>query len=431
MRLEFARPLNDRLLLVRPNGMQYGHLALEILMGLAKARADRTDVCFLTSGHVVSPPLLELESSEVRIVRPASVVRWWLRGRWWAAEVPEAAVVRRDAALEALYHETGNELSRHIVDESVPSDLRGLLRGLRLRIADRERRVRAERAISKPYFLRRLIVDPVPVSLRPRFGDRARAALLELGIPADARLVTIHAREAGFKRGMEVHEKHERLGKSWHRDDGTRNSRIDSYIPAVEHLASRGYRIVRIGDPTMTPLRHPAVVDLATSPSRSQAVEVECLLRSEFVLSGEAGPVGVSYLTNTPVLNVNVTDPISSYPVRKTGLYLLKHVVDVETRRELSAWDMLAVDYLSHVRDTARYRYQDNTSDEILAAVVEMLELLQGRMDETSVQRDYRQRATQAGEELTAELPFVRKWGPDDGFLGHGRMARICFDRAA
>ena len=175
--------------------------------------------------------------------------------------------------------------------------------------------------------------------------------------------------------------------------------------------------------------RRAGVVDLATASNRDQVVELWVLLRSDFFLSGEAGPVGVSYLTNTPLLTVNATDPISSYPIRSDGMYIVKRVVDRQTNQPLTLRDMLSDDYLANVRNISRFRYVDNTSEEIVASVVEMLAWLRGGGEETAFQRMYRDMAVEAGDSLRARLTYVRKWGADERFMGDGRIAAFFAER--
>ncbi len=421
--------MNGRVIFARPNGLQYGHLALEILMALAYARAEDAAVCLLPVGRPVNKALVDIESETVKISKPSGWQHLWLHSQWWFTRLPRRWNRQRDAALEALYHESGKELSRHMLKSNISAVLRSQLRTLRKWLAIREKHTRARCERAWPYLRRRLIATPLPVALRETVRQSACARAAELGIAPDARLVTIHAREHGFKRGREVHDKHRRQGKEHPRDDTSRNAYIESYLPAIEYLAQQGFTIVRIGDPSMTPFVHPAVVDLATSPQRTEAVEVDCLLRSTFLMSGEAGPVGVSYLTNTPVLNINVTDPIGSYPIRRTGLFLTKRVTERATGRILSCWDLLDPDYLKHLRNTKRFKYEDNSSKEIVSAVHEMLELITTPPPETMRQQEYRDRATTVAEEFGAHVTYLRKWGSDDGFLGYGRIAQVCLAR--
>ena len=52
-----------------------------------------------------------------------------------------------------------------------------------------------------------------------------------------------------------------------------------------------------------------------------------------------------------------------------------------------------------------------------------MLALLRGE-SECPEQRAFRARVTAAAVEMREHHSYVYKWGPDDGFLGEGRIAR-------
>ena len=126
---------------------------------------------------------------------------------------------------------------------------------------------------------------------------------------------------------------------------------------------------------------------------------------------------------------MNATDPISSYPIRSDGMYIVKRVVDRQTNQPLTLRDMLSDDYLANVRNISRFRYVDNTSEEIVASVVEMLVWLRGGGEETAFQRMYRDMAVEAGDSLRARLTYVRKWGADERFMGDGRIAAFFAER--
>jgi len=152
---------------------------------------------------------------------------------------------------------------------------------------------------------------------------------------------------------------------------------------------------------------------------------VDCLMRSAFFISAEAGPVGVSYLTNTPLLTVNATDPVSSYPIRDDGMYILKRIIDRQTGRPLTISELFSESYLRDLRNITRYSYIDNTSDEITQAVAEMLAWVRGDRTESEEQVRFRDMAAERGESLRAALTYVRKWGSDRGFIGDGRFCRF------
>ncbi len=204
-----------------------------------------------------------------------------------------------------------------------------------------------------------------------------------------------------------------------------RNSDITTYFPAVDHLVARGYWVVRLGDPSMEPVTRPGVVDLAPLRPETPGLDIFALTRSEFLLGSQSGPAEVALLTGTPRVIVNATDVVENWPIRPTDILLLKHVYDEEEGRTLSLDELLRPelrDPMRGLKGSPRYHFVDNTSDEILAAVQEMLDLLHKGTPETDDQRAYRDRATAAA----AALPRLR-CGADEGYLGDGRIARVAF----
>jgi putative glycosyltransferase (TIGR04372 family) len=230
----------------------------------------------------------------------------------------------------------------------------------------------------------------------------------------------VHIRESGFKH-LGGHEEAP--------FDVARNSRFDNYDRAFDLLLSRGYAVVRIGDPMMTPLRRQGVIDLATSPHRNDLLELWCLAKSSFHLGCDSGPGAVCLLLNTPTVLVNTTNPINTYPVRAGSIYIMKHAVDRQSGRELSLTDMLTEEYLANWRTTRRYKYIDNSAEEIYLAVQEMLEIVDGAGAETPEQAEYRRRVYEAVESLKPKVGYIRKWGTDDEFLGDGRICRFFAER--
>lgn len=370
-----------KLLVVEPHYWAYGHLALEILMSLEIARRDRAWVYFLQRKNVVNKALFEIRSDEVKILS---------RTGWCKIPVLVLWQITREA--------------------------RRFFRGIRQVVKSRKRATvecnGRNQMLQRPYLRRLLIKEPVDVQLPGDQKTIAAKQAAQLGITPGTRIVTLHVRENGF---------HSARGHAEFDEQSlARNARIETYDKAIVFLVEQGYVIVRIGDPTMKPLTRPGVIDLATSPHRTELVELYCLMRSVFLIGCESGSWGVSHLTNTPLLVVNATDPISAYPVRRDSLYILKKVVERKSGRMLSLLDMVQEDYLRHLRDMDRYQYIDNSGDEILEAVREMVRNPRGQWEPTAPQREYKKLVSDAAGNLGDKLPYVRKWGPEDGFLGDG-----------
>ncbi len=390
------------LLLTRPNTLMYGHLALEILMTYLMARrAGATRVRFLVPSEVVNRALLEVRTDGIEVLGPwsaSTLPEWkWNVERWW--------LDRRQALRKAI------RLRGMLTDGRFPDWFRDRL--VALDVATDRLVGRDTFGQDGPYYRRALMRHEIPAWLPADVEARAWADAARLGITPASRIVTLHSRESGFKVGREtVHG----------RKDHVRNAHIESYFPAMDELVSRGYTVVRVGDPSMTPVNRPGVVDMATSPLRTELAELLCLMKSVFLLGCESGPYGVVYLTNTPSLIVNCTDPISSLPIRANMLHMLKPVRDRVTGHVLSLQEMVSESYLKHLRDPRRYDYLENSPEDLVDAVREMLTFVTEHPPETDRQLAYKNLVMRTAEELRDRYAYVRKWGPEDGFMGDGRI---------
>lgn len=411
-----------RVLVTQPNGLQYGHLGLEMLMTLAQAKAERAAVYFLPPPVIANEALFALTTDDVEILHPTALLREWFRCRWQLKDLAVVGAERLQEASTSFRIELYRELRRHSGNERFPVSLRQGLRRLSHRTISIETTAGHD---SEPlYYRRKLLRERVATHLPPHLADQARETAAAIGIVPGAPIVSIHAREAGYKLGRELHDR-----KPGKRDDSFRNARIETYFDAVDHLVGQGYSVVRLGDASMAPVRRRGVIDLATSPRRTPAVEVFVLLASEFVVCSDSGLHSVSDLTNTPRLTVNVTEPISCYPVRPDGLYILKKVIDLVTGRTLTLRELLSDEYYRNLRRPSRYGYRDNTGAEIAEAVTEMQAGLRQGWHESDSQTRYRDLVAKAGMALGRRIRYVAKWGPDGGFIGDGRVARFHADQ--
>lgn len=158
----------------------------------------------------------------------------------------------------------------------------------------------------------RELVDGRPVGLfeacgivADRVGD-ARGAILprpdparpeiaqffeRTGLTPEDRIVTLHCRETGFRSDI-----HQRL----------RNVDIATYLKAVEALAADGYKVIRLGDSSMTPLpRIDGVIDYALSPLKSPALDIHLPALAHFHIGSSSGLSQVPLLYGTPSLLLN------------------------------------------------------------------------------------------------------------------------------
>jgi putative glycosyltransferase (TIGR04372 family) len=403
---------HKRFVVCSPNQKQFGHFGIETLYALMYGRLLGLSVVFVRSRATrVGHALFEVDSDEVRILRSRRAqllarIAWGVSERWWRNTV--TAAIRKEAVAE---------LERYMKHPRLPKKIRSELRN-KVR-ALKKGTVHPSKAAPRPgYNRRRLTADPLSTRLTRDAELRAAEAAASFGIGPETKLVSLHVRERGFKLGDEMQDKSE---AAW--DDSLRNARIETHFAAIDFLVQRGYTVVRMGDPKMTPVTRPGVIDLATAPERHPLLELYCLFRSRFIVCGESGPYSVSFLTNTPLLAVNCTDPIGAFPIRRESIYLLKTTIDRATGRRLTGSDLLARERLANLRDPTKVEFVENTAEEILDAVEEMLDLLDRGTPESTAQEWYRELVVAAAQ-ATQDMYYVRKHGPDRGYMGEGRLAR-------
>ena len=123
-----------RVLVARPNPRQYGHLGLDIAMSLAHARENGADVYFVRPPSSLGSGLFELESPEVRVLRPTPPIRELFRTCIsWRIFRDRLRGWRKDV-LEQVEREFMRETSRYVADPGTPQEIRQRLRGTRGRL---------------------------------------------------------------------------------------------------------------------------------------------------------------------------------------------------------------------------------------------------------------------------------------------------------
>ena len=191
-----------------------------------------------------------------------------------------------------------------------------------------------------------------------------------LGIGAGEPVVTVHLRERSY---LPTHPYHY-----------FRTASLENYRPAIDRLVAKGYWVFRLGDASSTPLDHPSprVIDLPRLPGYANWMDVVLLASARFALCCQSGPDGVSRVFGTPTLLVNGY-AVGMAPRNPGDLMLYKRYWDEADRRWLGYREVLArgIDLFDATGEfeAARVRLEENTAAEILEAVDEMEDRLDGR----------------------------------------------------
>jgi putative glycosyltransferase (TIGR04372 family) len=151
----------------------------------------------------------------------------------------------------------------------------------------------------------------------------AAIKLIELGLPKDAWFVCVHVREPGFSPIDEELHSH-------------RNASIKNTIPAMKEIIRRGGWVIRIGDPTMTPLEKiPNVIDYAHHPMKSARMDIILCAKTRFLLGNTSGIALVSSVFGVPCALANTT-PVSAFGVGVQDITLHKRLWSTELNRYLN-----------------------------------------------------------------------------------------------
>ncbi len=190
----------------------------------------------------------------------------------------------------------------------------------------------------------REIVDGRPVDLfdacgiiADRTGD-ARGAIMrrpapddpaltrfygETGLTPEDPIVTLHGREGGFRTDL-----HQSL----------RNVDIRACLPAIRALVARGYRVVRLGDPSMSPLPPlTGVVDYALSPLKTPELDILLPAAAAFHIGSSSGLSKVPLLFGTPTLFLNWY-PCEMLPWGRANWTVLRPIVRREDGTRVADW---------------------------------------------------------------------------------------------
>ena len=206
------------------------------------------------------------------------------------------------------------------------------------------------------------------MTLKPDYLERGREVLAGFGVPDDAWWACLHVREPGYSGSPEP---------------GYRDADPLSYLEAARAIVERGGWVVRIGDPTMTPLPSTdRVVDYVHSEARADWMDIFLMGGCRFMIASPSGPMAVALLFGRPVAGANWI-PMGHGPFGGDDIHIPKLYRSERDERILSFEEVLLTERRDW-HDGRLYRdngitWRDNTPEEIRNLTVEMMDRLDGR----------------------------------------------------
>lgn len=223
-------------------------------------------------------------------------------------------------------------------------------------------------------------------SLPAEIKDRGWSALRRAGIPRDAWFVALHVREGTYDgRHAGMH--------------GVHNAHLASYLPAIAEITRRGGWVIRMGDPSMTPLpRLPNVIDYCHSDLRADWMDIFIAAECRFMLGSGSGPVFIPPIYGVPSVITNWWPP-AHRPLHTFDIFVPKLARRLGQGSYLTLTESLQepFSYCHSSRYLAELGVyvEDADPDLICAAVAEMLDRLDGTLRQSSKISDLQARADQ------------------------------------
>jgi putative glycosyltransferase (TIGR04372 family) len=199
--------------------------------------------------------------------------------------------------------------------------------------------------------------------------DRARRVLERLGMPDDAWFVALHVREPGSKAYQAGY-------------NAALNANVADFVPAISEITRRGGWVIRMGDQSMVALPQMCnVIDYCHSGLRTDWMDVFVASQCRFFLGTSSGPAYVPPAYGVSCVLTNWWPP-AHRPWHAGDIFIPKMCRHTNGRR-LTLNEMLkgpvAWSYSSgYLAEKHQIIVEDSASDDILTAVTEMLDRLDG-----------------------------------------------------
>ena len=208
--------------------------------------------------------------------------------------------------------------------------------------------------------------------------------LKKFGVDSQKGFVCLNFRDDLYNRSVSLIKKEYDL----------RNSETQTYVAAAEKLTELGYTVFRMGAVAKEPLnsRNPKVIDYATNGMRTELLDVYLGAFCKFAISVGSGWDSVPQIFRRPLLFVNhipifalssIVCPITIFP---------KIIINRQTQNSLRLLEIINSNTYMSLRaedyKNAGFDIRDLTSEELVEAVTEMAQRVEGTFVETPEQKE-------------------------------------------
>lgn len=209
--------------------------------------------------------------------------------------------------------------------------------------------------------------DKLSIGLREGSNKIGKNYLREMGLSTEDWFVCAYARESGFKNDAGRHE--------------YRNNSIINYTKAFERIIERGGWVIRMGDCTMTKLPEmERVIDYPFTKFKSDLMDIFLIKNCRAYIGCQSGIFDVAVLFQKPFLILNMVQWNLGYPVFENSMGIVKHAYSHSKKRILTVKEMFEASWCTEILygyvDNEKFKWHENSPEDIEEAVIEYLDLL-------------------------------------------------------
>jgi putative glycosyltransferase (TIGR04372 family) len=215
--------------------------------------------------------------------------------------------------------------------------------------------------------------------------------LNSIGLDKDSKFVCLNVRDDSFLAKTKPVGWHSNRDWSYH---NYRDSDIKTYVVAAEALANMGYTVFRMGAIVKEPLisTHPRVVDYATNGMRSEFLDIFLGATCKFTVSVGSGWDSIPAIFRRPMVWVNHLPLFDASGLTLPNTVCPKVLIDRKSGKLLSFSEILdrgvADRFNSQAYKDAGVEIRDLSSEELVEAVTEMAQRVEGTFVETPEQKE-------------------------------------------
>jgi putative glycosyltransferase (TIGR04372 family) len=217
----------------------------------------------------------------------------------------------------------------------------------------------------------------------------------------DSKFICLYVRDNAYTSKSELYQKKSVTHGSAHQ---FRNAKIDTYVKSAETLANLEYTVFRMGAIVEEPLvsKHLQVIDYATNGMRTEFLDIYLGAHCTFAISTAAGWDSIPTIFRRPIIFTNTQPTFAPSILCLPCLIYPKQFFDLKSQKLLSLNSLIdqnlaKADDQIRLRQNEKIMYnlneiglelRDLSSEELVEAVAEMAQRVEGTFVETPEQKE-------------------------------------------